>query len=802
MFRLINTVLPMHGDRLYASERSTQAAYASSVSDVSTHQTWQQSLMEAHNEDRILQLLGANSADNISQHGIDTYVIHAYIHEQHHTPFTSLASLIGSPLTISYETPNGMAYRHLHIIAIRQIDHEGSYGYYRLLAQPITYQLHTHQCSHVDIQTDVVTMTAERLSEVDVSIIDDTNQSWTPARMTQWQQSDWAHICERLSRQGLSAYLRHNNTSEHSPPTLVITNAEPTEDNTISRNLGAIRYHQALHDRVQAPVLSLNQSVHVIPAHVYADRFDVTGVTHSRQQTTSAPIYDTSVVSSGLTIDTPAAFAPVIDTHSVDDAQILTDANHTQHHHYNALSVVNDLAVADTFHLTGHDSLNHHYRVTHITHLARNSLAHITGLTLSTRHQQRHASMLDAGSHLTQLRLINADTPWVGALYTKPYVPAVTGLTEAQDDSDSRNHMTPTRMAVMDASAQPIHRLEAQAGASYGTHFTHRADDQTLIQSIGDSEHLINAGSLLSETRPSLFATENEQAIESGYRHQDSGALTEWITDHRDTQAYSQWQVKGSTTSQVKMGIIDPATDSTAKRDGIQVTTDAQISVKTGNALSLSTYPQTHLQSGEHDYQHHTPTLTQTALGGQHLTELLTQLAKGLGKTVNDHSDIKTQLETISEEQQTKTHQETPFTLIDSAADISYSSTETLITRTMGEMLSTTQGDYILTSGENYSQVSNEAMTMVADGSISMTNAKDNILLSAHTGKLEATAKQDVNIASSTQAVEVMANDKITLTAGGASIVLEGANITISANQFTEKAGKHSKAGGGMDGLG
>ena len=73
--------------------------------------------------------------------------------------------------------------------------------------------------------------------------------------------------------------------------------------------------------------------------------------------------------------------------------------------------------------------------------------------------------MLDTGSHLTQLCLITADTPWVGALYTRLYVPAMTGLTESQDDSNIRNHMTPNRMAVMDASAQPIHRLEAQAMA-------------------------------------------------------------------------------------------------------------------------------------------------------------------------------------------------------------------------------------------------------------------------------------------------------------------------------------------------
>ncbi|WP_298906413.1 DUF2345 domain-containing protein [uncultured Psychrobacter sp.] len=168
--------------------------------------------------------------------------------------------------------------------------------------------------------------------------------------------------------------------------------------------------------------------------------------------------------------------------------------------------------------------------------------------------------------------------------------------------------------------------------------------------------------------------------------------------------------------------------------------------------LALSTQPQTHAQTGQHNYQHHTPTLTQTSLGGQHLAERLTQLTTGLGRKVNDHKEIKAQLETIAEEQQT--HQTTPFTLIDSAADTGYVSDNMLIHRTMGEMVST-----------------------------------------AHT------AKQDVNITSSTKAVEVVATNKITLTAGGASITLDDGDITITAKQFTEKGGKHSKAGGGVDGL-
>ena len=119
----------------------------------------------------------------------------------------------------------------------------------------------------------------------------------------------------------------------------------------------------------------------------------------------------------------------------------------------------------------------------------------------------------------------------------------------------------------------------------------------------------------------------------------------------------------------------------------------------------------------------------------------------------------------------------------------------------MGEMITTTQANMMISSGDSHNQISSESLNIVADGQFSMTNAKENITLSAHTGKLEATAKQDVNIASSTKEVEVVATNKVTITAGGAIITLDGADITITAKQFTEKAGKHSKAGGGIDGL-
>ncbi|MGP9597902.1 type VI secretion system Vgr family protein, partial [Psychrobacter sp. AOP29-E1-4] len=302
-----------------------------------------------------------------------------------------------------------------------------------------------------------------------------------------------------------------------------------------------------------------------------------------------------------------------------------------------------------------------------------NSLAHVTGLTISRRHHERHASTLEAGIHLTQLRLITADTPWVGSLYSKRVLPPMTGITDAQSDTDSRNHMTPTKSYLLDSPAQPINRTEAQAGANYGSHFTHRTDDQTLMQSIGDGEHLINTGSLLSSTRPSLFATDNEQAVESGYRNTGNG-LSEWITDHRDEQAYSQLNIDdGQVAASLKMGIINAESDgASSKRQGINANTNAQINIKSGEALVFSTQPQTHAQSEQHNYQQHTPTLTQTALGGQHLAERLTQLATGLGRQVNDHKAIKTQLETIAEEQQTKTHQQAPYTLIDGAADTSY----------------------------------------------------------------------------------------------------------------------------------
>lgn len=814
MLSLLNTPLPMHLDRLYASEGSTQASYASAKLNIKQHRDWRQQLLQAHDEAEIIQLLNPNGSKQTHQHShqqnhqhsIDSYLLHVYIHEHHHLPFAPLTDFIGSPLSLSYTTPSGMTYRHLHIVAMRQLDHDGSFGYYRLVAQPILYHLHQYAHCQVDTETSVQTMIAERLAAVDMEIEDDSAGSnytdWTPARMTQWQLSDWAHICERLSRQGLTAYLRHKQTNEHSPPTLVITSFQPNERETVSRDVGYIRYHQVLHDRTQAPILAISQKVVSVPTSVTMMRFNTASVSHPVQSSDSRVIYSSELTDAQLTLDSPAAFAPVTDSESVDDAAILADSFTSLHNQYYALAHATDLNVADTFTLVGHTSFNHHFRAIQIVHLARNSLTHITGLTISDRHAERHASTLEAGSHLTQLRLITADTPWVGPMYNRQVLPPMTGITEAQSDTDSRDHMTPTKLFILDAPAQPIHRLEAQAGANYGTHFTHRADDQTIVQSIGDGEHLINSGSLLSTTRPSLFATDAEQAIESGYRHMKDGVLSEWITDHRDDQAYSQLHVESAVRATLKMGVVNPASGNGPKREGINANTSAQVAIKAGKAMVLSTQPQTHEQTGRHDYQQHTPTLNQTSLGGQHLNERLVQLSTGLGRQVNGHSDIKDQLEAIAKEQEQSTHHSRPYTLIDSGADNSYVSETMIMHRSMGEMLSTTQQNMTVSSGDTHTQVSSEALNVIADGNVSMTNAKENIVLSAHTGKLEATAKQNVNIASSTKEVEVVAQNKITLNAGGARITLEGGDITIEAKQFTEKAGKHSKAGGGFDGLG
>ena len=101
-----------------------------------------------------------------------------------------------------------------------------------------------------------------------------------------------------------------------------------------------------------------------------------------------------------------------------------------------------------------------------------------------------------------------------------------------------------------------------------------------------------------------------------------------------------------------------------------------------------------------------------------------------MGRNSKDHKAIKTQLESIVKEQDAnqlnKTHQTTPFTLIDSAADTSYVSDDTIIQRTMGEMITTTQQDMNISSGDSHNQVSSESLNIIADGQFSMTNAKVN----------------------------------------------------------------------------
>src|SRR5690606_16240216 len=124
-----------------------------------------------------------------------------------------------------------------------------------------------------------------------------------------------------------------------------------------------------------------------------------------------------------------------------------------------------------------------------------------------------------------------------------------------------------------------------------------------------------------------------------------------------------------------------------------------------------------------------------------------------------------------------------------------------LLHRSEGEVIPTSQANTMVRSGESHSQVRSGAANIIADGKFRMTKAKDKITRSAHEEELQATEKQVADNAASTKEVEIVATNKITLTAGGASITLDGGNITITAKQFTEKAGKHSKAGGGKDGL-
>lgn len=54
MLRLTNTVLPMHPDRLYASEGNTQAPYPSAQQDISEHQAWLHKLIQGSCEKVLL----------------------------------------------------------------------------------------------------------------------------------------------------------------------------------------------------------------------------------------------------------------------------------------------------------------------------------------------------------------------------------------------------------------------------------------------------------------------------------------------------------------------------------------------------------------------------------------------------------------------------------------------------------------------------------------------------------------------------------------------------------------------------
>ena len=139
-----------------------------------------------------------------------------------------------------------------------------------------------------------------------------------------------------------------------------------------------------------------------------------------------------------------------------------------------------------------------------------------------------------------------------------------------------------------------------------------------------------------------------------------------------------------------------------------------------------------------------------------------------------------------------------PYVVLDTPSTAAFVSPQSTALYAGQDLSFVAQGDVQLTAAHTYSSVSGETTSWFThSGGLQAKAANGPVSLRAHTDALELLADQDIQVTSSNDEITVVAKTCITLTAGGAQVKLDGANIDfIAPGSFTVKGATHDWGGG------
>jgi type VI secretion system secreted protein VgrG len=139
--------------------------------------------------------------------------------------------------------------------------------------------------------------------------------------------------------------------------------------------------------------------------------------------------------------------------------------------------------------------------------------------------------------------------------------------------------------------------------------------------------------------------------------------------------------------------------------------------------------------------------------------------------------------------------------LVDAPVSLNLATPASAVLHASGNLHTTAHQEAHIAAQQTFAVVAGQAAGIYSDqGGIQAIAGQSPVSLRAHTDALELMADKEVTVTSSEDSIEILAKQRITLQAAGASVTLDGGNITFKGpGVFSVKAASHSFDGPASD---
>lgn len=388
------------------------------------------------------------------------------------------------------------------------------------------------------------------------------------------------------------------------------------------------------------------------------------------------------------------------------------------------------------------------------------------------------------------------------------------GLNDTGTVSDTTGHAPGN-----DQSGTWVRVAETLAGANYGSSFTPRLGSEVLVDFLhGDIDQPVVVGSLYNGADTPPFAA----GVDGGVDH--AGVVSGWHSLNFNGDGYNQWLVDDA-TNELQMQLLSSTADSAlnlgwlrsrvpasalrgaARGLGLEARTDAWGQLRGAEGVWLTTAQRTQSGASVISTQLNADEAADQLDAAASLNQQLRDAAVAQSAQVSDAAlksvpDLVLKLQPKADTAAAKALRfDAPIVGLDSDASLNATTRQSMLLFAQSTLNWTTQTDSHWAAQHTVSINSGESTTLFThDGGIRVIAANAPVSLAAHTDALELLADQAVTVTSTNGSILIEAQQKITLQAGQSSIALDGGNITFTCpGKFSVKGSSHPFGTGGSD---